>query len=172
MVVAAHVRRVYDSIESYRSFRHREYIDPISTRGAVPGVDGAGLEGSAVSCKKRKCRAPMGLGDMINSSFSCCRNLQCVESFSSGSGDLPTLKEEQAIVQTAGKQGRSEFIRGQIPLVKPRKNGGPMLAGGQLVCNAFFARLSAYQTTASKTGRTTLVARHLRGKSGPFTRRL
>lgn len=115
-----------------------ENIHPDSTSSeAVP----EGLEGSAVRGKKRKCRAPMLPGDMVDTSSSCCSVLQCVESFCNGSSDLQTLQEEQAIIRTGGKQGRSEFIRGHIPLIKPPKNGGAMITGRQLVCNALLCKV-------------------------------
>ena len=84
--------------------------------------------------------SPVDVDDMAREGFVCCTRLRCVESFVVGKGNIETLRAEQKAMATLTGVGRASFVHTLIPLVKPDRNKGSMLAGHRLVCTAFFRR--------------------------------
>ena len=49
---------------------------------------------SALANNNKKRRRPTDISDMVDSSFSCCKSLRCVEAFINGTADVCELREE------------------------------------------------------------------------------
>ena len=90
--------------------------------------------------KRKRVSSIVDVDDMSREGFTCCNRLRCVESFVLGKGDIRTLRAEQAAMAKLTGAGRSHFVHSFLPLVKPARNTGAMIAGHQPVCTAFFRR--------------------------------
>ena len=93
------------------------------------------------SAKRKRASQVVDIDTMVDASFMCCTKLRCVESFVLGTGDIAALRAEQKVLAAiTGNQARSDFVNNLIPLVKPDKFSGAMLAGQRLVCTKFFRK--------------------------------
>lgn len=112
------------------SFINAHQQGSAGTRSATPPT----------SDSKRNKRAPVkSVRDMVEDSFQCCKTLKCVEEFYRGIRRKDILRVEQAdFAKLSTCKARHEWVSGQVPRVKGRKNGGSMLAANTLVCNRFF----------------------------------
>ena len=79
---------------------------------------------------------------MIDGGFACCKTVKCVERFRAGAYDGGTLRREQEALEELAhtRKGRFLFVTNHVPLSKPGRKQGSMVAAGALVCNSFFAR--------------------------------
>ncbi|CAM9190047.1 unnamed protein product [Pylaiella littoralis] len=75
---------------------------------------------------------------MVDSSFSCCKRLKCVETFVTGRADVRELRAEQMAFDSLRGNSRGQFVNSKIPACRPGRFQGTMSAGGVLVCNSFF----------------------------------
>ena len=105
--------------------------DKLAGRAALPGEH---------MRKRKHVSSIVDVDDMAREGFMCCNRLRFVESFVLGKGDIRTLRAEQAAMAKLTGAGRSNFIHTLIPLVKPARNTGAMIAGHQSACTTFFRR--------------------------------
>ena len=92
---------------------------------------------SALANNKKR-RRPTDISDMVDSSFSCCKSLRCVEAFINEAADVRELRAEQKAFPALAGRSRAEFVNTIIPASRPGKNKGAMRAGGRVVCKTFF----------------------------------
>ena len=93
---------------------------------------------SALANNNKKRRRPTDISDMVDSSFSCCKSLRCVEAFINEAADVRELRAEQKAFSALAGRSRAEYVNTMIPASRPGKNKGAMRAGGRVVCNTFF----------------------------------
>ena len=93
---------------------------------------------SALANNNNKRRRPTDISDMVDSSFSYCKSLRCVEAFINEAADARELRAEQKAFSALAGRSRAEFVNTIIPASHPGKNKGAMQAGGRVVCNTFF----------------------------------
>ena len=82
------------------------------------------LPSALANNKKRRC--PTDISDMVDSSFSCCKSLRCVEAFINGTADVRELRAEQKAFSALAGRSRAEFVNTMIPASRPGENKGAM----------------------------------------------